>query len=190
MYLDLDVGDATPMDVGNFLVGEVASRDQGEDVAILIAEPCHGSEKECRLLVGEIAFLLAGTLGFSGFGLFVDKMLFSTLVIVKEVAADGKQQFDVFFPVLITFKIAGKALLDQVGGEVRAAGLAEKIGEELVAVINIKLVKPVHSSHLTYAVGKGYNIFTIFVVGSVEGRKKLEDAEISPSFVTFLPGVR
>jgi hypothetical protein len=157
VYLYLDDGNTALPDIGNFLVREVAADNEGENIALVIVEPVHGRKNVCRLFLGDIVFFLTrdsvNTVLFFGY-----KALVETQMIIEKIAAHGEEECRAVFAVAIAFQVTGKGLLRKIGGQMDITGLAEKIPEEFVSVIDIELAKSVHSGDITLYLGKGYTV--------------------------------
>lgn len=157
MHLYLDDGNTALSDVGNFLVRKVAADNECENVALVVVEPGHGRKNVCRVFLGDIVFFLTWDC-FQAVLLFRNKALIETQMIIEKITAHGEEERRAVFAVAIAFQVTGKGFLRKIGGQMDITGLAEKIPEEFVSVIDIELSKSVHSRDITLYLGKGYTV--------------------------------
>jgi hypothetical protein len=155
MHLYLDAGKAALPDIGNFLVVQTAADDQGENIPLIIAKLCHGGKDSIHPLLGNIALFLSWNRLMADFSPG-DESFVESHLIVEKIPGHGKEQCRTLFAGTISFQIAGKGLLDKIGGQMDIAGLAEKIAKEFVPIIDIELFKSDHSVVITDFFAKGY----------------------------------
>ena len=68
--------------------------------------------------------------------------------------------------VAVSLKIAGKALLGKIGGQMNAAGLTQKIAKKLFSVLRIELSKFLHATFFNDFQFKGLQLFFPFALFS------------------------